>query len=318
MTTNKQLLGQFYTTTDPFNGRKSFTDWFDLVPKDTKFLEPFVGGGHILSYIDADWDGYDIEPKMPGAIQRDTLKDFPTGYRVCITNPPYLAKTVVSRKKLDVVLNYEDMYLDSLSLMLEHCEYVAAIIPSTFWNTNLFRDRLYAWDKFDMKLFSDTDAPAGVAYFVPKKVNKTRTFINGDEVFIGDWNIPKAVKFPIVFNPKEFSEFLVVGIDSTTQDNIHIRKTEGFDISTLADSEGQCKSTNRNIFPIKCSYLKEEDLPHINDIITEWRNETKDFTMTNFKSCQKSGKYRKRISFTEVRWILHRYYDRGGGLEAFF
>ena len=108
---NKQLLGQFYTTTDPFNCSQAFKDWYKMVPKDVKFLEPFAGGGHLFNYISADWDGYDIRPNHPNVVNRNTIEDFPRGYKVCITNPPYLAKTVVSRKKLPVVLNHEDCIL---------------------------------------------------------------------------------------------------------------------------------------------------------------------------------------------------------------
>ena len=306
---NKQLLGQFYTTTDPFSISDAFASWYEMVPKDTTILEPFAGAGHLFSYVDANWDGFDLEPNHPNVIHRDTIKDFPTGYKVCITNPPYLAKTVVSRKKLPVVLNHEDLYLDALQQCLNNCDYVAAIIPSTFWNQNLFKDRLYAWDKFDMELFTDTDNPAGVAYFVPNKVSRTRTFISGKEVYLNEEDTPISTDFPVIFNPQRLSPYLVNGIDTVDKNNIHIRKIDGFDTSKLVDKNGNCKTTNRNMFPIECPYLKEEDLYSINQMIEEWRKKTQDFYLTSFKSCKKDGVYRKRISFTEVRWILKKYYN---------
>jgi hypothetical protein len=304
----KQLLGQFYTTTDPFTTSEAFTSWYENVPKNFPILEPFAGAGHLFNYIDGDWNGYDIEPNHPEVKQQNTLASFPVGYKVCITNPPYLAKTVVSRKKLSVVLTHEDLYLDALQVCLDNCEYVAAIIPATYWNQNLFKDRLYAWDKFDMKLFSYTDNPAGVAYFVPYKVKTTRTFINGKEIVLNDDNTPKTCDFSVVFNPLDLASHLVVGIDTIEKNNIHIRKIDGYDTSTLVNSEGKCKSTNRNMFPIECELLKDEDLDAINQLITDWRAETKDFFLTSFKSCKKDGIYRKRVSFKEIRWILSRYY----------
>jgi hypothetical protein len=306
---NKQLLGQFYTTTNPFSISDAFSSWYQMVPKDETILEPFAGAGHLFAYVNANWDGFDLEPNHPDVIQRDTIKDFPTGYKVCITNPPYLAKTVVSRKKLPVDLTHEDLYLDALQQCLDHCDYVAAIIPSTFWNQNLFKDRLYAWDKFDMELFSDTDNPVGVAYFVPNKVNRTRTFISGKEIHLNANNTPITTDFPVIFNPEGLSPFLVNGIDSVEQNNIHIRKIVGFDTTKLVDKNGKCKSTNRNMFPIVCEHLTDEDLPKINKMIANWREETKDFFLTSFKSCKKDGMYRKRISFKEVRWILKKYYS---------
>ena len=304
---SKQLLGQYYTTTDPFNNSGAFRSWYQMVPKDT-ILEPFAGAGHLFSYVNAEWDGYDIEPNHDAVQYRDTFKDFPTGYRVCITNPPYLAKTVVSRKKLDVQLIHEDMYLDALQLMLDNCEYVAAIVPSTFWNQKLFKDRLYAWDKFDMQLFSDTDAPAGVAYFVPHKVEHTRTFVNGKEIVLTSDNTPTKTDFPVRFNPRDLAPILVNGIDTNTQNNIHLRMMQDHDVPALVNSMGECKSTNRNHFPIESTMVKETDLPAINAMIDQWRHETKDFFLTSFKSPMASGKYRKRISFLEVRWLLHRFY----------
>ena len=303
----KQLLGQYYTTTDPFNNSGAFRSWYQMVPKDT-ILEPFAGAGHLFSYVNAEWHGYDIEPNHPDVVYRDTFKEFPTGYRVCITNPPYLAKTVVSRKKLPITLTHEDMYLDALQLMLDNCEYVAAIIPSTFWNQRLFKNRLYAWDKFDMQLFSDTDAPAGVAYFVPHRVEHTRTFVNGEEIVLTSDNTPIKTDFPVRFNPRDLAPILVNGIDTNTQNNIHLRMLQDDDVPSLVNSAGECKSTNRNHFPIESTIVKETDLPAINAMIDQWRHETKDFFLTSFKSPMASGKYRKRISFLEVRWLLDRFY----------
>ena len=53
MNYTKQLLGQFYTTTDPFSRSEAFKDWYKMVPKDVTFLEPFAGGGHLFDYINA-------------------------------------------------------------------------------------------------------------------------------------------------------------------------------------------------------------------------------------------------------------------------
>ncbi|AIX20512.1 DNA methyltransferase [Synechococcus phage ACG-2014e] len=307
MVLSKQLLGQYYTTTDPFNNSGAFRSWYQMVPKTT-ILEPFAGAGHLFSYVNAEWHGYDIEPNHPDVEYRNTFEQFPTGYRVCITNPPYLAKTVVSRKKLPVQLIHEDMYLDALQLMLDNCEYVAAIVPSTFWNQRLFKDRLYAWDKFDMQLFTDTDAPAGVAYFVPHRVEHTRTFVNGDEIVLTSDNTPTKTDFHVRFNPHDLAPILVNGIDTNTQNNIHLRMLQDNDVPSLVNSMGKCKPTNRNHFPIESTMVKEADLPAINALIEQWRDETMDFFLTSFKSPMASGKYRKRISFMEVRWLLNRFY----------
>ena len=45
---SKQLLGQFYTTTDPFSISDAFSAWFSMVPEDETILEPFAGAGHLF------------------------------------------------------------------------------------------------------------------------------------------------------------------------------------------------------------------------------------------------------------------------------
>ena len=302
---SKQLLGQYYTTTDPFNNSDAFKSWYSLVPKDEPVLEPFAGAGNLFDFIDAAWVGYDIDPQHFNVEIRDTIKDFPKDYQVCITNPPYLAKTIISRKRLPVIVKHEDLYLDCLQLMLDNCDYVAAIIPSTFFNQNLFKDRLFAWDKFDMKLFSDTDNPAGVAYFIPQQTT-TSLYVNGIQLESDDTFIPKSSNFPVTFNPTNFSEYIIIGIDTTEGDNIYLRRMKDEDRRGLVDGNGKCKTTNRNIFPIESSYLRDKHIPLFNEAMEEYRQQTNDFYMTSFKSTQKSGKYRKRISFKEVRWLLEK------------
>ena len=46
----KQLLGQYYTTTDPFNNSDAFKSWYSLVPKDEPVLEPFAGAGNLFEF----------------------------------------------------------------------------------------------------------------------------------------------------------------------------------------------------------------------------------------------------------------------------
>ena len=82
MNYTKQLLGQFYTTTDPFSRSEAFKDWYKMVPKDVTFLEPFAGGGLLFDYINADWDGYDLQPNHPNVVNRNTIENFPRGYKV--------------------------------------------------------------------------------------------------------------------------------------------------------------------------------------------------------------------------------------------
>ena len=286
---NKQLLGQYYTTTNPFVG-EAYNQWKSLIPT-TQILEPFAGAGHLFKYIDADWIGYDIQPMHPEVIQRDTIKDFPKEFKVCITNPPYLAKNSASRRKLDVSITREDLYLDCLDLMLQNCDYVCAIIPSTFYRTGLFRKRLLAWDKMDYLLFEDTDAPAGVAYFVPEETN-TSLYVNGKQIQEIEMNDKINLKFNV-----SYGNYVLNGIDKTSANSITISD----DVSSF-DREKYLKHTSRNYVLFHSPVPL--DIDETNENISKWREETKDFYLTSFKGVQKSGKYRKRISFNEVSRLV--------------
>lgn len=299
--TNKILRGQFYTTSNPFQNSEAFDEWFAMLP-ESEILEPFAGAGNLFDYLpNSKWAGYDIEPKHPDVIEQDTLKHFPKGYKICITNPPYLAKTTCTRKNLPVKPELEDLYLDCIKLALDNCDYVAAIIPSTFMGTKLFTDRLYSWDKIDYVLFSDTDNPVGVAYFVPNKVNETKYYVNGKEINISNDDIPTTEDLPMEFNVSH-GNYVLCAIDLVSEDNIKIYKEDStFDRSKFL------KSTSRNYSLFYCSSITDKDIDGINKFITDWRERTKDFFITSFKSEQKSGKYRKRFSFSQFKWVVAQY-----------
>jgi len=301
----KALLGQFYTTSNPFSESEAFEEWWEKVPKEGHILEPFAGGGNLFDYIQAPWKGYDIDPQHPSVAYRDTMLSFPEGYEVCITNPPYLAKTTVSRKKMDKKLKYEDLYLDCLEKCLENCSYVAAIIPSTFFATKKFRKRLFAWDKIDKSIFSSTLNPAGVGYWVPEEVDETKIFVNGTELtFDQKEHSPSRASVGMTFNDKD-GNIVLSAIDTTRAHNIKVKGIENF------DTKKYLKHTSRNYSLIKCDELTADDFDEVNLMIEDWRKETKDFYLTSFKSLMKDQqKYRKRIGFSQFKWIVEKFLNR--------
>ena len=165
----------------------------------------------------------------------------------------------------------------------------------------MFADRLYAWDKIDYVLFSDTDNPVGVAYFVPNKVNATKYYVNGEEILITADDTPETVDLHLEFNVSH-GNYVLCAIDLVSQDNIKIYKEDSsFDRSKFL------KGTSRNYSLFYSPDLKDEDIDGINEFITTWRERTKDFFITSFKSEQKSGKYRKRFSFGQFKWVVSQY-----------
>jgi len=287
---NKKINGQYFTTVSPFQG-KAFEEWFAMIPKEKPFLEPFAGAGNLFQFIEARWKGYDIEPRHQLVEKRNTITNFPVGFDVCVTNPPYLAKNSASRLNLDVSIQKEDLYLDCLDLMLENCSWVAAIIPSTFFLKAKHYKRLIFWDKIDKKLFSDTDTPAGVAYFGPEDY-KARYFVNGEEIKKFDFKNKASIKYNC-----EKGNYVLTAIDKVNKRNIHISKYTG-----SFNREKYLKNTSRNYVLFYSD--KELDIEKINLFIEKWRKKTKDFYLTSFKSLMKDGVYRKRISFDQLSKII--------------
>ena len=110
MTTKKQL-GQFYTTNYEY-----ILDGI-IIPKKIKHIvEPFVGNGDLLKYINKSGkkykiEHYDIDPKMINTIQQDTIKNPPEyNNKFVITNPPYLARNKSSDKELFNLYDTNDLY----------------------------------------------------------------------------------------------------------------------------------------------------------------------------------------------------------------
>jgi hypothetical protein len=94
------------------------------------------------------------------------LQDFPTGYNICVTNPPWLAKNSATKMKVPFYAGeYDDLYKYSLSKCLENCKQVIAIIPEAFIRTGLFFDRLATFISLTSSAFDDTTHPVGMSLF---------------------------------------------------------------------------------------------------------------------------------------------------------
>ena len=293
---SKRELGQYYTTVNPFVGG-AFALWDKQRPGGVKLLEPFAGAGNLFNFVEGDWVGYDIEPHHPDVIQRDVLKDFPTGFSVAITNPPYLAKNSAKRRKLPIVPERADLYLDCLAVMLNNCEWVAAIIPSTFWSNNkLFANRCIAWDKLDYELFDDTDNPVGVAYFGPDEY-ETQLFVNGKK--ISTWVPHKRL---VEYNVPH-GNYVLNGIDKIDGNNIFIKPVD--DQIDEQWRKKYLKDTSRHHCLFYCP--KDIDCDEFNKFLSKWRTEPSDFYLTSFMSTMKCGKYRKRIGFTTLTQLIEEF-----------
>ena len=95
--------GQFFTKNNPFI-LKPFINWSKQFDKNETILEPFAGANGIIKMLQKQklaksFVAYDIEPKDKDVQYKNTIEAFPEGFKVGITNPPYLAKNSATRKK---------------------------------------------------------------------------------------------------------------------------------------------------------------------------------------------------------------------------
>lgn len=166
--TSKQQLGQFYTTNYEY-----ILSNMSIPPDITHVIEPFVGTGDLLKFINAKTnciiETYDIDPKYENATKRDTLKDPPdyTG-KFVLTNPPYLARNKSKNKELYDKHGCNDLYKCFIMSLIESvCLGGIVIIPLNFVSSIRKADvelRMWFLEKysirtiniFEERVFDDT------------------------------------------------------------------------------------------------------------------------------------------------------------------
>ena len=224
----KRELGQYFTTYNPFQN-SGFLNWaYECDLSKTTILEPFAGSNNLINMLQnmglcADFKSFDIEPKNKFVKRRDTLKNFPKGFKVCITNPPYLAQNSAKRRNLEFPnIIYDDLYKYSLEKCLENCDYVGAIIPASFFNANIFRERLSHYILLNSKMFNDTEHPVCLALF--KKYSEDVDLYN-DNKYLGKLSdlkkkLPKSnINMDIRFNVPN-GNLGLIAIDNTIEPSI--------------------------------------------------------------------------------------------------
>lgn len=325
---NKKIThGQFYTIGNPFIF-KPFLTWFkksyNYINNKT-ILEPFAGVNNIIKLVEEatqshhQWSCFDIDPnsninKVTSHITtiQDVILDFPKNYELIITNPPYLARNSATRKsiKFDYNTKYDDLYKYCLSIMLNHCDYIAAIIPETFiiQSETELKERLELVISLKGKFFNDTDCPVCLALFSKEKTNDFKVFSNND--FIGyyhqlysDYNVEPLKKYSLKFNDPN-GEISLISVDN------HIKNTIKFGLGNVI-SPDRIKISSRAFSRIKLPFdhLTEQEINKLilesNRLLKEYRQNTQDIFLASFKGLRKDHKYRRRLDFKIARNILN-------------
>lgn len=315
---NKRNLGQYFTKENVFDN-PAFKAWAEECNLYNKtVLEPFAGSNNLIDILSlTKFRSFDIEPKNERVEKRDTIADFPKGYKICITNPPYLSKNSATRRGLDYPnTTYDDLYKHALSLCLDNCEYVAAIIPMSFLHCGELKGRLYSYVMLNKKVFDDTDHPVCLALFSPivKYFNWDIKIFDNNE-FIGALpNIHKAAKKhidiyrkpkikDIKFNAKN-GKLGLIAIDNTKEASI--RFCFGGEID-----EKMIKSSSRNITKIDIGIdVTQELINLLNGNLRIYREVTHDIFLSPFKGLREDGKTRRRISFSDVKELFFEFENK--------
>ena len=298
---SKRTQGQYFTQYNPFEN-DGFLEWADECDvKNQTILEPFAGANNLIDMLQKmgfcnDFISFDIEPKSEDVKYRNTITDFPKNYNVCITNPPYLAQNSATRRGLFYPqTKHDDLYKYALELCLKNCSNVAAIIPASFLNANIFRHRLSHYILLNTKMFNDTDCPVCLALF-----NKNSEYVKiYDGHYIGllselEKKIPQGKEVEMKFNSPT-GNLGLIAIDNTKEPSIKF--IEGDQIPT-----SKISVTSRAITRImlNSSYKLEK----LNDRLMQFREETNDIFLTPFKGLRKDNKYRRRLDYALARKLI--------------
>ena len=315
----KIKLGQFNTKSDLW-----------LKPQIINFIndsrckiayDPFAGAGDLLITVMEKLKfrsllGLDIDETLDWEIN-DSLINIPNFKgAIIVTNPPYIAKQSASRKGINLskyfsTTTYDDIYLLALDKVLEAQDYVVAIIPESFINSNYKqKGRLCSLTVLEENPFEDTENPVCVACFDGKlkkydeiKIYKSETLVGTlDEIY--NIRIEPENNIKITFNTLEgwLGLWAIDGTDDISFD---------FKDNIKYDWENRIKTSSRHLSLINIDIPKSkrgEFINECNKIIKDIRSKSSDVLLTPFKGNTKSGKRRRRLDFRLARAIMEMAY----------
>jgi len=325
----KRERGQYFTTTNPF-AHIAFHRFIELMPPATRngtWIEPFAGSCNIPEMLSSvgvkactpsKWACFDIEPVTDDSNtsglqieQRDTLKDYPAGYKVCITNPPYLARNSATRLGLSFpTTSYDDLYKAALEQMLSHTDYIAAIIPESFvtaQNPEL-KQRLWAIVSLNCTMFDDTSNPVCLALFTPTPPKDTMVWAFSDHTPTATLRqleathtryTTQAPTLDLAFNDPT-GQIGLYACDDTHKASIRFVIGSAIDPTII-------KQSSRSITRIKMT--SEVDFARLvevaNRLLNQWRIDTHDHFLTPFKGLRSDFKYRRRLDYKNARALIN-------------
>ena len=304
----KRANGVFYTSRSPFSLRP-FKEWaHNIKLADMIVLEPFAGANSIITMLEnaelcRRSSSFDIAPADKRVKIRDTITDFPAGYQICITNPPWLARNSATRRGLPFPTDqYDDLYKHCIDLCLQHCDYVGALIPASFLQSGLFTRRLAKYILLHQTIFDDTENPVCLALF--NKRHSAGVKVYYDDRLIGDLAdlqqyLPKQTEDRTIRFNDPAGELGFISFDNTKQPTIRFCRAEdiaGYSIKHSSRFITKIGGVGGNMSQI---------IQRLNRMIDEFRHETKDVFLTPFKGLRSDGQYRRRMEYALARSFIN-------------
>lgn len=243
---------------------------------------------------------YDIEPQGVDIFQRDTLSNFPAGHKVCVTNPPWLAKNSATARRLPYPdTKYDNIYKLAIEKCLSNCDWVAMLLPETFIRSGIFRPRLTDIISLADDVFSDTDQPTCLSLFQPGTASNTRLWLGDREIGqLAELEFSRPAPDPagplLKFNDTD-GHIGLIAVDNCRTESI--RFCHGEEISSLI------KYSSRHSTRISGDIAPQIDV--WNEILSDFRTTTQDLLLAAFKGRRKDGKYRRRCDWKLARGIIH-------------
>ena len=304
----KRTRGRFYTAGNPFT-LAPFQEWADRIGlPDKRVLEPFAGANGLIRMLRElslckDAAAYDIDPADRDVRRRDTLANFPSDFEVCVTNPPWLARNSATRRGLPYPGGgYGDLYQRCLELCLDRCPHVAALVPASFLQSGLFRERLQRYILLHRILFDDTENPVCLALFGPEPAATVRIY--HDEEYVGDLRA-LARRLPVEKRRRELKfndpdgPLGFISFDDTRRPSIRF-----CDADEIKDYS--IKTSSRFVTRINgCGPVTPAQVARLNRDIAVFRRDTADVFLTPFKGLRRDGQYRRRMEYALARRFLN-------------
>lgn len=286
-------------------------------------FDPFAGDGELLKVANTigikKLKGFDIDTLLQRAYNDSLLYIPNVKNSIIITNPPYLTNYSAKRKWiLDKVkkyfdnCNYNDIYKLAIEKCMENNEFWVILVPETFINSNLNKNRLVSITIIEELMFHDTETPICVICFDDKYKSYEDIKIYKNSNYIGTlWKFENMRKIPkkdinIKFNSLN-GQIALRAIDSTTDKKtiefLNPKDIE-YDISTIKISS---RLITLIYIDVNRSYIKDI-IKVCNNILSDFRKESHDILLSPFKWNKKDWTRRRRLDYKTARAIIEEAY----------